>query len=453
MGDILLELSEKPWYRQAVKSLGLPIPTPTTLRRADGPWVAKPLAGQTVALGAGGTAGMAETIAPWLKSAAAEVRTSKEPGPDAQVAALVFDATGLRHAADLQSLHDFFHPWVGAVASRGRVLILGRPPLADSSVEAATAATALDGFMRSLAKELGNKGATAHLLYVQEGADERAEPLVRFLLSDHSSFLTGQAWHLDARLAAPPEMPDTRPLAGKVALVTGAARGIGNATARAMAAEGAHIICADLPEDDAATQETARQVGGTALGLDVSHPDAPTTIAEKVGKSFDGVDIVVHSAGITRDKTLRKMSSAWWQQTLAVNLEAVLRINSRLLEQGLKDHGRIVCLSSIAGIAGNLGQANYAASKAGLIGYARALAGSVAERGIAVNAIAPGFIETRLTRAMPVVQREAARRLSILSQGGLPQDIADLATFLASPGSYGVTGQVIRACGGMLIGA
>src|SRR5690606_2170550 len=161
-----------------------------------------------------------------------------------------------------------------------------------------------------------------------------------------------------------------------------------------------------------------------------------------------------HNAGITRDKTLARMSPEQWDLAVEVNLGAVIRINDALLaKKALRDGGRVVCLSSVSGIAGNRGQTNYSASKAGIVGYVGALAAKVAERGISVNAIAPGFIETRLTDAMPVVLREAARRLSALGQGGKPEDVGQAITFLSTPGAVGITGSVLRVCGGALIGA
>jgi 3-oxoacyl-[acyl-carrier protein] reductase len=138
---------------------------------------------------------------------------------------------------------------------------------------------------------------------------------------------------------------------------------------------------------------------------------------------------------------------------VAVNLDAVIRTTRALLDRKLiEPGGRIVCLSSVAGIAGNLGQTNYAASKAGVIGFVEKLAPEVAARGITVNAIAPGFVETRLTQAVPVMIREAGRRLSALGQGGIPDDIGQAIVFLATPGASGVTGSVLRVCGGALIG-
>ena len=137
-----------------------------------------------------------------------------------------------------------------------------------------------------------------------------------------------------------------------------------------------------------------------------------------------------------------------------VNLGAVVRITERLLADDLlRTGGRIICLSSVSGIAGNRGQTNYSASKAGLVGFVRALASRVAKQGITVNAIAPGFIETRLTAAMPVAIREAARRLSALGQGGRPADVGQAITFLATPGAVGLTGHTVRVCGGAIVGA
>jgi 3-oxoacyl-[acyl-carrier protein] reductase len=148
------------------------------------------------------------------------------------------------------------------------------------------------------------------------------------------------------------------------------------------------------------------------------------------------------------------MPEHFWNMVLSINLLSILRIDEVLLgEQVIRDHGRIVCLSSIGGIAGNMGQTNYGATKAGLIGYVQSQGPKQAERGITVNAVAPGFIETRMTAAMPFMIREAGRRMNSLSQGGLPEDVAELITFLSTPGAGGVTGNVVRVCGQSLIGA
>jgi len=363
---------------------------------------------------------------------------------------LVLDATQLKSPGELRALYDFFHPWIRNLRRNGRLILLGRADLTDPA--AAAAAAGLEGFVRSIAKEIGRKGATAHVIYIAEGAEDRLEGLLRFLLSSRSAFLSGQPWRLDP-LATEAPLLKSAPLKGKTALVTGAARGIGAATARCLAAEGAHVICLDRPGDEGPTGKIAREVGGSLLALDITDEATPEAIAQEIKENFKGLDILIHNAGITRDKTLARMKPEWWEMALEVNLSAILRINERLIAEHINDQGRIVCLSSVAGLAGNLGQSNYSASKAGLVGYVRALAPSLAPRGITINAVAPGFIETRLTAAIPAMTREVGRRLSALGQGGLPQDVAELLTFLSTPGSVGITGQVMRACGGMFIGA
>jgi 3-oxoacyl-[acyl-carrier protein] reductase len=157
----------------------------------------------------------------------------------------------------------------------------------------------------------------------------------------------------------------------------------------------------------------------------------------------------VHNAGITRDKTLGRMTEDQWESVIAVNLTAPERLTEALLDNGTT---RVVCVSSVSGIAGNRGQTNYAASKAGLIGMVRALAPRLAGRAT-INAVAPGFIETRMTEAMPVFTREAGRRMNSLTQGGQPVDVAETVAWLGSPASGAVTGNVVRVCGQSLLGA
>jgi 3-oxoacyl-[acyl-carrier protein] reductase len=473
MSDFLLELGKNPNARKIFQSLGLPLPLPQSLERARGPWEERPLADRNVIVGASHGASLTALIAKTLAAAGAKPflvgEVNAKPFHDAGEAwgqppqtgeapdawALLFDATGIDSPESLRALYDFFQPIVGKLKRSGRVLVLARAAESVKGAAASAAQTAIDGFVRSLAKELGRRGATANLLRVQAGAEARAAGPIRYLLSSRSAFISAQPITI-SNLAKPAggtesEVPWVRPLEGKTALVTGAARGIGEATVRLLAQEGAHVVCLDRPADDAPTSQLAREIGGSVILVDVTDPEAAKKIcAELKG----GVDIVVHNAGITRDKTLANMKPELWDQTLGVNLISVARITNELLAQGkLRDGGRIICLSSVAGLAGNLGQTNYAASKAGVAGFVRALGPELAARGITVNAIAPGFIETRLTAAIPVMIREVGRRLAALGQGGLPRDIGDLVTFLASPGAQGLSGQVVRACGGAFIGA
>ena len=453
MSDYLVQLANQPATRNLIKSVGLP--TPALLKRADGPYEDKPLAGKYVLVGETERGAVAKTLQGLLGDAGAElIRDVSALAERSSAYAMVFDATGLSTAESLASLYTFFHDAIRRLGTGGRVLVVtGLPDEAASSAQAAVW-RAVEGFVRSLAKEIGKKGATANVVYLGEGAADRLAGVVRFVLSKHSTYVDGQAFTVTQLVKSPAEAPLTRALDKKVALVTGGARGIGAATAKRLAAEGAHVVVLDIPADKETLEATAQSVGGTALAVDITSADAPQTISEFLKKEFGGVDIVVHNAGVTRDKTIAKMPKHFWDLLLNINLGAILRIDERLhADKTLRDEGRIVCLSSIGGIAGNVGQTNYGASKAGLIGYVRAEAKKLAGRGICINAVAPGFIETRMTAAMPFMIREAGRRMNSLSQGGQPEDVAELITFLSTPGAAGVTGNVIRVCGQSLIGA
>ena len=358
--------------------------------------------------------------------------------------ALLFDASGIESSADLAALYEFFHPQLRALRPCGRVVILG-------STRSGAAQRAIEGFMRSLGKEL-RRGATANLVRVDPALrDDDLIPVLTFLLSARSAYVSGQV------LVIGPSAPVAASGAGsttadRTAVVTGAARGIGAVIAETLAREGLSVVCVDVPGQAEALHEVAGRIGGEALELDITAPDAPDVIAQR-----GGIDVFVHNAGVLRDKTLARMTREQWDTVFTVNLRAVETITARLLDPDdplLRPGGRIICASSIAGIAGNVGQTNYAASKAGLIGLVEESAPVVVERlGGTINAVAPGFIETQMTASVPLFIREAGRRMNSLRQGGLPIDVAEAVSFLAEPGSGGINGQTLRVCGQSLLGA
>ena len=371
-------------------------------------------------------------------------------------AGLVFDATGISAPDGLTALHEFFTPLLRNLGRCARLVVVGTTPDQAASAEERIAQRALEGFTRSLAKEL-RRGATAQLVYLSPEAGPGAtglESTMRFILSAKSAYVDGQVFHVGAADAAPPADWD-RPLAGKVAVITGAARGIGATIADVFARDGASVVAVDVPAVTEALSETASRVGGTALPLDVTAADAVDTITAHLGEHHQGrLDVLVNNAGITRDKLLANMDDARWNAVLAVNLLAPQRLTQGLVGNGsLGDGGRVIGLSSMAGIAGNRGQTNYALTKAGMIGLTEALAPELAKKGITINAVAPGFIETAMTAAIPLATREVGRRLNSLFQGGLPVDVAELIAYFANPASGAVTGNTVRVCGQAMLGA
>jgi 3-oxoacyl-[acyl-carrier protein] reductase len=365
-----------------------------------------------------------------------------------KIKAVVFDASPLLQADQLGQLREFFQPVLRHLAPSAHVVILGRVPDSLSDPLAASTQQAIEGFSRSLAKEMRN-GGTVQLLQVEEGAEEQLEGALRFFLSPKSAFISGQVIRLNACEAHVQDW--SRPLAGRKALVTGAARGIGAAIAETLARDGADIVLLDVPQAKADLEALAARLGGQAVLLDICAPDAATQLIERIP---GGLDIVVHNAGITRDKTLANMTADFWDSVLNVNLNAPQVLTQALIDAGaLHDNGSVILMASISGLAGNRGQTNYTTSKAGLIGLARALAPSLKERGISINAVAPGFIETSMTAHMPFALREAGRRMSSLGQGGLPQDVAEAVAWLSQPGTGSVSGQVLRVCGQSVMGA
>jgi 3-oxoacyl-[acyl-carrier protein] reductase len=369
---------------------------------------------------------------------------------------LVFDATGITDPLGLKGLYKFFTPLLRNLGPSGRIVVIGTTPDETGSTHERIAQRALEGFTRSLGKEL-RRGATINLVYLSPDAKPAAtglESTVRFILSAKSAYVDGQVFRVGAADSAPPADWD-KPLDGKVAIVTGAARGIGATIAEVFARDGATVVCIDVENAAEPLGVTASKVGGTALTLDVTADDAVEKITEHLREVHDGrADILVNNAGITRDKLLANMDEARWDAVVAVNLLAPLRLTEGLVENGtLGEGGRVIGLSSMAGIAGNRGQTNYAATKAGMIGLTDALSAAYADKGITINAVAPGFIETKMTEAIPLATREVGRRLNSLYQGGQPVDVAETIAYFASPASNAVTGNTIRVCGQAMLGA
>ncbi|KAB8167696.1 3-oxoacyl-ACP reductase [Streptomyces sp. 3MP-14] len=447
MADRYLSFATGRVGARVVRRLGLPRPVELPRHRPGAPPVAGP-----VVLGHAEGARAEKALHAVLDACGARV----EERP-ARPFALVFDATGIASPAQLDRLHAFFHPRVRSLAAGGRVVVVGGAPEDAATAGEAAARRALDGFVRSLGKELRG-GATAQLLLLAPGAErqETLESTLRFLLSARSAYVSGQPLRLAAGDPGPQPADWDRPLTGRTALVTGAARGIGAAIAETLARDGARVVALDTPGQRDPLVERAERLGGLAVPLDLTAPDAGDRLRERLAAqpadAGGALDILVHNAGITRDRTLARMDAERWRAVLDVNLIAVERLTDALLPE-LGEGGRIVCTSSISGLAGNVGQTNYAASKAGLVGLVGHLAPRLAERGITVNAVAPGFIETGMTAAVPALVRMAGRRMNSLAQGGLPVDVAEAVAYLAAPASGAVSGQVLRVCGQALLGA
>lgn len=466
MADRYQQLVESSPGRLVAGRLGLP--TPPRLRRHE---PGDPVVPGAVLLGAAAGGRLVEPVARILAAVDAGVHVCQHHVEEAasraglavvahdgvvpegpRFAALVFDASAIASPEELRAVYDFFAPVARRVAGCGRIIVLATPPEACEDPRQAIAQRALEGFTRSTGKEIKH-GTTSQLVYVAPGAEGVVESTLRFLLSGRSAYVSGQVIRVGPGNAVAPDDWE-RPLAGRVALVTGASRGIGEAIARTLARDGAHVVCLDVPAQGQALAAVANAIGGSTLQLDITGHGAPRALADHLTERHGGVDVVVHNAGVTRDKTLGRMSEDQWDMVLDINLLAPERITSVLLEDGtLRPGGRVVCVSSISGIAGNVGQTNYATSKAGLIGLVQALAPRLAERDLTVNAVAPAFIETAMTAAMPIPTREAGRRMNSMSQGGLPVDVAETIAWFAAPASGGVNGNLVRVCGQSLLGA
>lgn len=466
MPNILSAITSSPVAKTVGKQLGLP--QPVTLRRGRqlpaGPVAFGSLGGAGVAAEALRLIGVTPTEAisddPSARVTDSEGRANP-PGYEEKIGALLLDASAASTVGDLEHVRALLRPALRGLRSSGRVIIVGTAPELTATPEAAAAQQALEGIVRSVGKE-ARAGSTANLLWLHPDTPAAAlTSSLSFLLEGRSAYVDGQPWRIGSGPAPEPvEAGEVKPFTDRIVVVTGAARGIGAGIARVFARDGATVVAVDIPASGQPLTAVANEIGGTALQLDITIPEAGQRIAEHVAARYGAnstIHAIVHNAGITRDKLLVNTDEARWGSVLDVNLAAAIRINTTLLDPelpgGLAEGSRIVGVASTSGVAGNRGQTNYAASKAGVIGLVRALAPQVADRGITVNAVAPGFIETEMTGKIPFATREFARRFNSLQQGGLPVDVAEIIAYFAEPASSAVTGQVVRVCGQSQIGA
>ena len=432
--------------KDLARKLGLPQPAILRRHQPGAPLVEGPVLVQ------GSTQG-ADDLASALLAWDLDVR--RHAVPREKLGAIILVLDGLAHPDELEK------PVLTAAASlrdlapNARVITVSRTTASASGPAEAAARQGVDGLLRSLAKELRG-GATGNGILLGDDAGTTSPSTlgaVRFFLSGRSAFVDGQFLTVTSGGGSLPADAE-KPLAGKTAVVTGAARGIGAAIARTLYRDGATVIAVDVPAAGDHLARVANEVRGTALQLDITREDAGQRIIDHAMERHQGLDIMVHNAGITRDKLLANMDQGRWNSVLAVNIAAQLRINETLLaSEHFRTSPRIVSVASTSGIAGNRGQTNYAASKGGVIGMVRATAPLIAEYGGTVNAVAPGFIETDMTARIPLATREVARRLNSLQQGGRPGDVAEAISFLASDAAGGISGEVLRVCGQNLVGA
>ncbi|MFC0673071.1 3-oxoacyl-ACP reductase [Brachybacterium hainanense] len=434
-----------------------PLPDPPRLlRRADRP---QPVLDPVVVLG--GSAG-AERITATLLGWGADVRRRFEETSAPGSVVIVLDE--IDAPGDIGPL---VLPLAGALrglAAGGRILTVSRPPTGQDPARDA-ARGGVEGLVRSLGHEM-RRGSTANGIQVAEGVELDAPAVtgaLRFLLSARSAFIDGQLLRIDGPGAALPASWDL-PLAGRTALVTGAARGIGAAIARTLAADGARLVLLDVTAAGTELARLANELRAVPVQLDVTAADAGARLASTLRERGIVLDVLVLNAGITRDRMFANMAADRWDPVIAVNISSQISLVRDLLAADAAGEGtggpgrllgeqlRLVSLASTSGIAGNRGQSNYATSKAGVIAFVDALARQLEGRGGTANAVAPGFIETEMTRRIPPLQREVARRISSLRQGGLPVDVAEAISFLASGPAGGVRGQTLRVCGQHIVG-
>ena len=431
--------------RSLLKALNIPVPVPPILKRNLGAYSDDELASKKIAV-AGKENDFLHQLQKELHS-----KVGAATVYDTALDGLVVSCVGMETIEDLEDLYTTIKNSSVKVTANGRIVIVSKIVYSDALSYAVQ--KSIDGFSKALSKEIGGKkGVTVNQLKITHNEVNVSDVAKSafFFLSDKSSFITGQVIELNNVTGNGFQTP-VQLLKGKTAIVTGGARGIGAAAARVLSREGAKVIIVDVPPSKEDAEKLAQEISGDVILEDITSPQAVQDIQQYVLNNYKGLDILVNNAGITRDKTIAKMSIDQWRGVLNVNLKAVIQLTETFLQKGFNEHARVVSLSSISGISGNVGQTNYSLTKAGVIGYMQAVASKHPK--VSANAVAPGFIETKMTENLPFFVKEGGRRLSTLKQGGLPEDVAELIGFLASPLSDGIDGQCIRVCGGSMIGA
>lgn len=441
----------RPLGKQVAKTIGLPQPVPLR-RHTQGDRL---VTGTILILGESASA---DAVAKQLWEEKYDVR--RDAGLKQKFSAIIVALDDIEHPQDLSSTVLALGSALRSLETNGRVITIFRDPndpAVMSDANALAARRGVEGMTRSLAKEM-RRGATANGIQLGDDVEmtsPSAQAAIRFFLSGRSAYVAGQFLAVSSSAGNTPQDWDA-PLANKVIVVTGAARGIGASISETLARDGASVIGVDVPSAGEALTAVMNRVGGIAVQMDITADDAGDQLLQKAGERFGRLDGIVHNAGITRDKLLANMDDSRWDALMSVNITAPLRINEQLLtargEGVLAENFRITALSSTSGIAGNRGQTNYAAAKAGVRGMTQALATTLGETGGSINAVAPGFIETAMTDAMPAATREVARRMNALQQGGRPVDVAEAIAFFHADASAGINGTTLRVCGQSMVG-
>ena len=431
--------------RNVLKTLNIPVPVPPILKRNLNAFSDDELSNKEIVI-----TGKENDFLSQLQKEF-HGRIGQATIYDETIDGLVLSCVGMQTIEDLEDLYTSIKNTVSKIKANGRIVIVSKED--KTSVTTFTIQKSIDAFSRALSKEIGGKkGITVNQLKITN-EEVTASAVVNasiFFLSDKSSFITGQV--VDVSNANTDTLTSLEGLLqGKIAIVTGGARGIGAAAARVLHREGATVIIVDVPQAADDAQALAAELNGDSYLLDISQATAAKELQKYIIEKYGKLDILVNNAGITRDKTIAKMSIDQWRSVLNVNLKAVIQLTQIFIENGFSKDAKVVSLSSISGISGNVGQTNYSLTKAGVIGFSQALAAT--NKNIFANAVAPGFIETKMTENLPFFIKEGGRRLSTLKQGGKPEDVAELIGFLASPLSNGINGQCVRVCGGNMIGA